>query len=94
MIYMEFISDANKVEVVFNTLSSDLNIAMHKASFNKELIMNVWYSTADYVSVKFMDGNEWYFNLDGSNGFLPVSLMDGVAPTSLEDIYNYFKSLI
>lgn len=92
--YLEFINNTTNVEVKFNDLQYSPSIAMVKAAFNNHDILEVWYSTSGYVSVKFIDGNEWYFNLDGSNDYLPVSLLDGVAPTSLEDLYNYFKTLM
>lgn len=92
--YLEFISGTDHVEVKFNDLQFSENVAMIKAAFNTHDILEVWYSVNGYVSVKFMDGNEWYFNLTGAEGYLPVSLIDTVTPTSLDDLYDYFKGLI
>jgi len=94
MAYIEFITGTENVEVKFNDLQNLPNIAMVKAAFNRHEILAVWHSTFGYVSVKFIDNNEWYFNLTGADNYLPVSLIDGVTPTSLDDLYNYFKGLI
>jgi len=83
---------AEAMEINTGALYPD-NIAFQRAFWRKDQIHYVMLNS-NHVEVDASDGNSWLLTLDGAGLTMPISLIDGVAPVSLEDLYTKVMGLL
>lgn len=86
-------STANRVNVEFGDYSLNPILESYKSSFHKEHISSV-YLKIDSVLIHI--SGEKYFSVshDGSGNTFKIDNINGVAPTSLSDLYNKILIII
>lgn len=91
MANVTIITTTNTIEVDFGVYADDL--AISKGVWRKSSVIYINLND-NHIYLKIRDGNEWVLNYSTqSKGFI-VDTIDGVAPTSLSDLYDKLKVLI
>lgn len=87
-----------KVTSTTNTISVDFGdyygakIQFSKATYRKDHIESIKLDS--FVQINVDGENTWTVSNTASEGILVIDSVDGVAPTSLEDLYNKLIALI
>ena len=85
-------STTNAVKVDFGDYAGTA-ITYHKGSWAKSAI-EVILMNSDHVSVTAADSERWIVSHDGASSSLQVDSVNGVAPSSLSDLYEKISALI
>lgn len=86
-------SDAIQVHVDFNGYESA--VKYHKASFKRANISIVDLSENDvFVKVRMLNGERFDLSYTDTTGALTVGTINGVAPTSNEDLKDKINALV
>lgn len=83
-------STTNAIKVVFNDMSTYSK--MDKGTWRKESITAI-HLTSDAIELIARGDDTWRVNLTGTNALI-VDSIDGVAPSSLSDLYDKLVALI
>ena len=86
------VSTANTIEVEFNNFAS--LIGYKSATFQKRRISFQEMSDESFVRIENAQGEHWAVSYNLSGGSLIIDSVDGLAPTSNNDLYNKLKALI
>ena len=89
-------STANSIKVVFNDspfYDKRDGMTFTKGTWAKSDIGSIELSSAEVV-VRERDDFEWRVSHDGAGATFKVDSVDGVAPTSLDDLYTKLIALI
>lgn len=81
---------------VYSGLNGALGIIQKKATFRKDDIFRISLDPSElYVEVQFKSKvNYFILSYNGAAGTLQVDSIDGVAPTSNDDLYNKLIALL
>ncbi len=85
--FIEITSEANAIRLEYNQLATASKFI--RAYVKKTSIRSVALAVGGWVEVEAEDRN-YQFSFDGANSIAPVSSVNGVAPTSNEELYNLF----
>lgn len=86
------VSTANTIEVEFNDFAS--LIGYKRATFQKRRISFQEMNDESFVRIENAQGEHWAVSYNLSEDSIIIDLVDGVAPTSNNDLYNKLKALI
>jgi len=83
------------IEVLFNDLETHEDIQSKGATFKRSELVECWHNDEPIEHVKLImdNGREWFINLVGGNGMMPISTINGNTPTTIEDLHTEIKTL-
>ena len=84
------VTTTNSIKVDFNDLSSAVGV--ENGTWNKSAVKSIKKAT-NHVEVYTNEDHRWLCTFDGSD-FLQIDAIDGVAPTSNDDLYAKLIAMI
>ena len=94
MANITIISTTNSIDVDFGVYYPS-SLESKRGSWRKEIIS--FRERANYVVANINGERDWQISHDGNSTDVPtfqIDLVDAVAPTSVNDLYNKLKALI
>lgn len=84
-------STTNSIKAVFN--DDAVLVSRTSGTWGKQSITSVELDPGEFVEVNMKYGRNWTVSFDGSKG-MKIDSIDGVAPTSNNDLYTKLSVLI
>jgi len=85
------VSTTNSIKVDFGVLDSVTLIS--KGTWRKDNLVSIIKMTNN-IAIDIQGQPDWSITHDGSNGTFQVDTIDGVAPITLDDLYNKMIAIV